>query len=102
MRRLMAARSSFSTVNRARQPDEFGIEGLRAFLVAYVVFDHPQALVDAEQSVDVGVDIGFRIGRRARPSFLERSSVPTREHWRAFCGVAHAPRLDAQDGDFVE
>ena len=49
-------------VDGARQSDEFGIEGLRAFLVANVVLDHPQALVDAEQCVDVGLDVDLRIG----------------------------------------
>ncbi len=33
-------------VHGPRQADEFRIEGLRALLVANVVFDDPQALVD--------------------------------------------------------
>src|SRR6267154_1717062 len=42
-------------VDGPRQADEFRIEGLGAFLVADVVFDHPQALVDGEQCAEVGL-----------------------------------------------
>ena len=54
------------------QADEFRIEGLRPFLVANVVFDSPQALVDCEQSADVGFDVDACTGR-STPSFFERA-----------------------------
>ena len=44
-------------VDGPRQADEIRIEGLRPFLVANVVFDRPQALVDAEQGAYVGLDV---------------------------------------------
>ena len=51
-------------VDGPRQADEFRIEGLRAFLVANVVFDHPQPLVDLKQARHVGLDVDFCIGAR--------------------------------------
>src|ERR1019366_3765458 len=50
-------------VDGARESDEFRTEGLRALLVADVVFDHPQAFVDREQGVYVGRDIDLCVRR---------------------------------------
>ena len=75
MRRLMAARSVVLDVDRARQADEFRIEGLGTFLVADVVLDHPlRSLTASRAAMSAAMSI-LRRPRRSR--FLRASAVPT-------------------------
>ena len=72
---------------------------LHKLLIADLVLDVPQRLVDPLQSRLVGSDFGY--GRPAvTPGFLEH--VEFESDVTHFIGIGHACRLDAQDGDLVE
>ena len=87
MRRLIAARSSFSKYTARARRMNSAVECLRAFLVADVILDNPQPLVDLEQRGHVGRDVGVGVGR-GTPGFLEQRKFDA--HVGKFAGIAHA------------
>src|SRR6187549_2226040 len=86
-------------VDRPRQLDEFLREALGALLVADLVLDDPEFLVDAREIRLGGTEVHGR-GSRFLPGRLQQAELVF--DVRDLVGVLHARRLDAQDGDLVE
>src|SRR5688572_21640238 len=86
-------------VHGAGQLDEFFREALGAFLVADLVLDDPQFLVDLGEFGFRRAEI-HRGGPRLLPGLLQQREFVL--DVRHLGGIAHARCLDAQDGDLVE
>ena len=98
-RLLIAARSSLVKYTARASSMNFSVEALGAFLVADLVLDDPEFLVDLGEIGFGGAKVDGG-GARVLPGFLQQRELVL--DVRHLGRVAHARGLDAQDGDLVE